>query len=304
MGRFQGQIAIVTGAGGGLGREHALLLAAEGAAVVVNDYGGDGLGTPGTSARADAVVEEIKAAGGTAVADSSDVSEAAEAIVRRAVDSFGGLHILINNAGIGGHGTLETVTTEEFDRALAIHLGGTVGMCKAAWPIFTGQNYGRIVNTSSGALFGLARTYPYIAAKAAVFGFTRAIANDGQSMDIKVNTVMPVAYSRLMEGSPVAAFAQANLQPGKVAPFVCALASRDVPCTGEAFSVGGGRAARVVLATVPGLLDATTIDSVLSRFNEAFGSDVFYVPKGGFDEIVYGCTHLGLDPKTIISPAV
>jgi hypothetical protein len=123
-------------------------------------------------------------------------------------------------------------------------------------------------------------------------------------MNIKVNTIMPVAYSRLMEGSPVAVFAQANLQTSKISPFACALASRDVPCTGETFSVGGGRAARVVLATVPGLLDASSIDTVLSRFDEALGSDDFYVPKGGFDEIVYGCTQLGLDPTTIIAPAV
>ncbi len=301
MGRFDGQIAIVTGAGGGVGREHALLLAAEGAAVVVNDYGGDDLGTPGTSARADAVVKEITANGGVAIAEYSDVAVGAEAIVRRAIDAFGGLHVVINNAGIGGHGTLDTVSVGEFDRALAIHLGGTVGVCRAAWPIFTQQHYGRIVNTSSGAVFGLARTYPYIAAKAAVFGFTRAIAHDGRSMNIKSNAIMPVAYSRLMEGSPVAAFAQAKLPANMIAPFVGALASRDVPCTGETFTVGGGRAARVVLATVPGLLDATSIDTVLSRFDEALGSDDFYVPESGFDEIVYGCTHLGLDPTTVIS---
>jgi NAD(P)-dependent dehydrogenase (short-subunit alcohol dehydrogenase family) len=296
MGRFDGQVAVVTGAGGGIGREHALLLAAEGAAVVVNDYGGDSAGMPGTSARADGVVDEIKASGGIAVADSSDVAVAGDAVVQRALDAFGALHIIVNNAGISGGGTLETIPPGEFDRMLAIHVGGTVGVCRAAWPILRQQGYGRIVNTSSGSVFGLPGTSAYITAKAAIFGFTRALAHDGRDLDIKVNAVMPVAYSRLTAKSPeLAPIVQAGFPADKIAPFVGALASRDVPCTGETFVVGGGRAARVVLATAPGLSGATTIDECLARFDEALAVDALYIPEDAMHELRYECTQLGLD---------
>ena len=181
MGHFDGQIAIVTGGGGGLGREYALLLAAEGAKVVVNDYGGDSRGTPGTSAMADEVVAEIQNAGGQAVADGRDVALAAADIVRTALEAFGGLHIVVNNAGIAGGGTLETIPAEDFDRMVAIHLGGTLGVSRAAWPILRAQGYGRIVNTSSASVFGLPGTSHYITAKAAIFGLTRALAHDGRS---------------------------------------------------------------------------------------------------------------------------
>ncbi len=297
--RFEGQVAIVTGAGGGVGREHALLLASEGAAVVVNDYGGDILGRAGTSERAEAVAHEIREAGGIAVANANDVSTDAKEIVSTAIAAFGGLHIVVNNAGIGGHGTLDTVTIEEFDRTLAIHLGGTVAVSRAAWPIFAAQKYGRIVNTSSGAVFGLGRTYAYIAAKAAVMGFTRGIAADGRDLGIKVNAVMPLAYSRMMEGSPMVPLAQASFPASKIAPFVGALASGDVPCSGETFVVGGGRAARVVLAIVPGLTNADDIDTSLARFDEALNTDEIYIPTGAMDEIAYACRQLGIDSSAI-----
>ena len=147
---FDGQVAVVTCAGGGLGREHALLLASRGAAVVVNDYGGDRRGNPGTSEMADAVVEEIRSAGGRAVADGHDVATDGPAIVATALEAFGGLHIVVNNAGISGGGTLETIPVGDYERMLAIHLGGTLAVTRAAWPVLREQHYGRIVNTSSG----------------------------------------------------------------------------------------------------------------------------------------------------------
>src|ERR1700712_458582 len=197
MGRFDGQVAVVTGAGGGLGREYALLLAAEGASVVVNDYGGDTRGAPGTSAMADAVAAEIRAAGGVAIPDGSDVAIEAASIIERAVTEFGRLDVLINNAGIAGGGTLENIPAADFDRMLAIHLGGTLGTCRAAWPVFRGQSYGRIVNTSSASVFGLAGTSAYITAKAAIFGLTRALGHRRRHINVKVTAVMPSAYSRL-----------------------------------------------------------------------------------------------------------
>jgi NAD(P)-dependent dehydrogenase (short-subunit alcohol dehydrogenase family) len=296
MGRFDGQVAIVTGAGGGIGREHALLLAAEGASVVVNDYGGDNHGSRGTSAMADAVVEEIQKAGGTAVADSNDVAEAGGDVVRTALDSFGGLHIVVNNAGIAGGGTLETIPVKDYERMLDIHLGGTLAVSRGAWPVLREQGYGRVVNTSSASVFGLAGTSAYITAKAAIFGLTRALGRDGRAHDIKVNAIMPSAFSRLTAQSPeFAPIMEAGFPASKIAPFVGALASREVPCTGETFVVGGGRAARVVLGTVPGLRDLSSVDDCLARFGDAMGTDDLYLPDDAADEVVYECRQIGLD---------
>jgi NAD(P)-dependent dehydrogenase (short-subunit alcohol dehydrogenase family) len=225
MGRFDDQVAIVTGAGGGLGREYALLLAAEGARVVVNDYGGDMSGQPGTAAMADAVVAEIRAAGGVAVADSHDVALAGAEVVAHALDSFGRVDVVVNNAGIAGGGTIETIEPAEFDRMLAIHLGGTIAICRAAWTPFREQGYGRIVNTSSASVFGLPGTGAYITAKAGIVGLTRALSHDGRDIDIKVNAVMPTAYSRLTAASPVfGPLMEASFPAASVAPFVGALA--------------------------------------------------------------------------------
>lgn len=297
---FDGQVAIVTGAGGGLGREHALLLASEGAAVVVNDYGGDSHGNPGTSAMADAVVDEIRSAGGRAVADGHDVATGGAEIVSTALEAFGGLHVVVNNAGISGGGTLETIPVDAYDRMLAIHLGGTLAVSRAAWPVMREQHYGRIVNTSSGSVFGLPGTSAYITAKAAVFGFTRAIAHDGRKHDIKVNAIMPSAYSRLTAQSPeFAPVMQAGFPAESVSPFACALATREVPCTGETFVVGGGRAARVVLGTAPGLHDVTSIDDCLARFDDAMAIDDLYVPEDAVQEVLYECRQIGLDLSTL-----
>jgi NAD(P)-dependent dehydrogenase (short-subunit alcohol dehydrogenase family) len=296
MARFEGQVAIVTGAGGGLGRSYALLLAAQGAKVVVNDYGGDSHGNAGGSSMAEAVVDEIVSAGGTAVADSHDVATHGADIVRAALDTYGGLHIVVNNAGIAGGGTLDTIPTDEYDRMLAIHLGGTLAVSRAAWPVLRGQTYGRIVNTSSASVFGLPGTSAYIAAKAAIFGLTRALGHDGRRLDIKVNAVMPSAYSRLTaQSEAVAPVMLAGFPPEKVAPFVGALTSRDVPCTGETFVVGGGRAARVVLATAPGLGDTSSIDQCLAHFDQAMSIEGLHVPEDAFSEVIFECNQIGLD---------
>ncbi|MCU1393332.1 MAG: family NAD(P)-dependent oxidoreductase [Ilumatobacteraceae bacterium] len=301
MGRFDGQVAIVTGAGGGLGEQYALLLAREGARVVVNDYGGDNHGNRGDSQMADAVVAQIRSEGGEAVANSADVATDPAAIVQAAIDAFGGLHVVVNNAGISGGGTLETITVADFERMLAIHLGGTLGVARAAWPIMRAQGYGRIVNTSSASVFGLAGTSAYITAKAAIFGLTRALGRDGRSIDVKVNAVMPSAYSRLTAQSPeFAPVMQAGFPPAAAAAFVGALASRDVPCTAETFVVGGGRAARVVLGTVPGLTGITSIDDALGRFDEAMSLDDLFVPDDATQAVVYECGQIGIDIAALL----
>lgn len=296
MGRFDGQVVVVTGAGGGLGRAHALLLAAEGAKVLVNDYGGDQHGNRGDSAMADAVVAEIRAAGGVAEADDADVASDGESVVAHAIEAFGGLHALVNNAGTANGGTLETIPVADYDRLLAIHLGGTLAVSRAAWPVFRQQGYGRIVNTSSASVYGMAGTSAYITAKAAIFGLTRATALDGATIGIKVNAIMPAAFSRLTAQSPdFAALMHAAFPPAKVSPVVAALACADAPCTGETFVVGGGRAARVILGTVPGLVGFDSVDDVLNGFGEAMDSTDVYVPDNAMTEVAYECARLGID---------
>jgi NAD(P)-dependent dehydrogenase (short-subunit alcohol dehydrogenase family) len=242
------------------------------------------------------VVGEIEASGGRAVADASDVAVAAAAIVQRALDTYGGLHIVVNNAGISGGGTLDTIPPAQFDRMLAIHLGGTVGVCRAAWPVLCRQGYGRIVNTSSGSVFGLPGASSYITAKAAIFGLTRALAHDGRHFDIKVNAVMPVADSRLNVPAPVIGpVTKAAFPTEQISPFVGALVSPGVPCTGETFVVGAGRAARVLLATVPGLSNAATIDEYLAGFDDVLAMQGLYVPDDAMDELRFECEQLGVD---------
>jgi NAD(P)-dependent dehydrogenase (short-subunit alcohol dehydrogenase family) len=296
MGWFDGKVAVVTGAGGGLGRAHALLLAAEGAKVVVNDYGGDSSGNRGGSAMAAAVVDQIIAAGGEAVADSSDVALEGDQVIRTAIDAFGAVHLLINNAGIAGGGTIESIPVEDFDRMVAIHLGGTLAVTRAAWPHLREQGYGRIVNTSSASVFGLPGTPSYITAKAAIFGLTRALGHDGRAIGVTVNAIMPSAFSRLTARSPeFAQVMEAGFPPEKASPFVCSLLTDRVPCNGETFVVGGGRAARVVLATAPGLVGADNIATCLDRFGEAMSLDAFYVPADAVHEVIYECEQLGVD---------
>jgi NAD(P)-dependent dehydrogenase (short-subunit alcohol dehydrogenase family) len=296
VGHLDGNVIVVTGAGGGIGREHALLFAREGAKVVVNDYGGDSKGNAGTSEAADKVVAEINAAGGTAVADAHDVALDGAAVVQTALDAFGGLHGVVNNAGIAGGGNLDEIPPESYQRMLDIHLGGTLAVTRAAWPVLKQQGYGRVVITSSASVFGLPHTSAYITAKAALFGLTRALAKEGKHHDIAVNAIMPAAYSRLTAQSPeFAALMEASFPPSHVAPFVGALLSREVPVNGETFVVGGGRAARVVLATTPGHISDGTIDGWLADFDRVMASDDLLVPRDANDEVVIECQQLGID---------
>jgi NAD(P)-dependent dehydrogenase (short-subunit alcohol dehydrogenase family) len=224
------------------------------------------------------------------------VSKEGAAIVQTALDAFGGLHCVVNNAGIANGGTLEQMPVSDFDRMLDIHLGGTVAVTRAAWPILREQGYGRIVNTSSASVFGLPHTPAYITAKAAIFGLTRAIAHDGKKVGIKVNAIMPAAYSRLTQQSPeFAPVMEAGFPAEAVAPFVGALLSPDVPCSGETFVVGGGRAARVVLATVPGAVGMSTIDDYLENFDQVMSTEHIEIPKDANVEVVYECQQLGID---------
>lgn len=255
-----GDVVAVTGAGSGLGRAYALLLGAEGARVVVNDVRG-----------AEEVVAAITAAGGEAVADTSDVASAGAGVVDAAVRAFGRLDAVINNAGISGGGAFPEV---EFDRLLDVHLGGTVAVCKAAWPMLAEGGGGRIVNTSSGSIFGMAGTAAYVTAKAAIFGLTRALGSEGRRAGIKVNAVMPTAMTPMTRVSDDLAPLLDVYPPEAAAPFVVALASSAVPVSGETFTVGGGSAARVVLGRVPGITGISSVADCLARFGDVMEGDV------------------------------
>jgi NAD(P)-dependent dehydrogenase (short-subunit alcohol dehydrogenase family) len=215
---------------------------------------------------------------------------------RGADQIVGGLHTVVNNAGVANGGHIDEIPVDEFDRVLDIHLGGSIAVCRSAWPIMREQGYGRILNTSSCSSFGLPQTPAYVTAKAAVMGLTRALAQDGRGCGIMVNAIMPTAYSRLTAQSPeFGPVMEAGFPPELIAPFAIALLTREAPCTGETFVVGGGRAARVVLATVPGLKDFGSVDDCLKRFDEAMSSDEIYIPPDAVHEILYECEQIGFD---------
>jgi len=268
--RFDGRVAIVTGAGGGLGRSHALTLAARGARVVVNDPGGS-LDGHGSSRVADAVVQEIQAAGGEAVAsyDGVDTTEGAEAIVSTAVKAFGGVDILVNNAGILRDVSFAKMTQDDWDAVIRVHLTGTMMVTKAAWPILRERKYGRIVNTSSAAgLYGNFGQANYSAAKLGLVGFTKTLAHEGAKYGIKANAIAPVARSRMTE-TILAPEMLARLEPDRVSALVAYLVSEACPVTAQVYAVGGGYVARVAVMEGRGTHFESTVspEDIASRWD-------------------------------------
>src|SRR5262245_818044 len=248
--RFDNRVAIVTGAGGGLGRSHALLLASRGAKVVVNDLGGsmDGTGGGGSSP-ADKVVAEIKAAGGEAVAsyDGVDTWEGAQKIVGKAKEAFGKLDIVINNAGILRDVSFLKLTDEDWDKVLRVHLTGTMYVSKAAWPLLRENAFGRVVNTTSAAgLYGNFGQANYSSAKLGIVGLTKTLAHEGAKYQIHVNAIAPVAKSRMTE-TILDAATLAKLEPALVSPVVAYLASEKCEESGQVYAVGGGYVSRVAV---------------------------------------------------------
>jgi NAD(P)-dependent dehydrogenase (short-subunit alcohol dehydrogenase family) len=250
---FDGKVAIITGAGGGLGREHALLLASRGALVVVNDLGGAVDGTGSDKGAAERVVDEIKAAGGEAVADTSSVAtpEGGAAIVQSAIDAYGRVDIVINNAGILRDKSFHNMEPDLMNPVFDVHLKGAFHVTQPAWVRMREQGYGRIVSTSSAAgLFGNFGQTNYGAAKMGLVGFTRVLAVEGAKYDIKANAIAPLALTRMTE-SIMGALGD-KLDPGLVSPLVTYLAHESCEATGRVFSVGGGRVAEIFLAETQG----------------------------------------------------
>ncbi|MFD4407524.1 SDR family NAD(P)-dependent oxidoreductase [Nocardia sp. NPDC058499] len=274
---FSDRIIIVTGAGRGIGRAHALLLASRGASVVVGDLGArtDGSGVDGDNPAAE-VVAEITAAGGKAVACTGDVSteDGARALVDAAVDSFGGLTSVINNAGIVRAAPFAEVPDEEYQRHLDVHYFGSLRVIRAAWPHLLQAEAPRIVNTVSQAMLGNPGMSHYGGSKGALFGLTRNIALEGLEAGIKVNAIAPGAGTRMAEAaadtlSPeVMEYIRTALLPEHVAPVVAYLLHPSCEVTGEVFNVAGGIVNRLALINTVGIHDrGLTVETVAERFD-------------------------------------
>ena len=304
--RFDGRVAVVTGAGRGIGRAYALLLAARGAAVVVNDLGGSMGGAGTDAAPATGVADEIAAAGGAAVADTNDVSSpaGAQALVDTAVERFGRVDVLVANAGIVRWAGFPEADEENLAGHWAVHVGGSFHTARAAWPHMAGQRYGRIVMTTSTGMLGLPNNISYAAAKAGVLGLARSLATAGAKCDIKVNLVAPAAMTR-MARRPSEAHAGDGpvddpMAPHLVAPLVAYLAHESCPVTGELYAAGAGRFARMFLACAPGYVhDAAgpgpTIEDVAEHWGTINDETGYSVPADLPDWSATFLAHLGRD---------
>jgi len=294
---FDGQVAIVTGGGQGLGREYALDLGRRGAKVVVNDLAG--LDSP-EGAAAETVAREIVAAGGTAVASHDTVAtpEGGKAIVQRALDSFGTIDAVIHNAGVWRHKYYEEMTADQLDPVLDVHLRGAFFVTQPAWAIMQAKGYGRIVLTSSSTgAFGRLAGSNYAAAKAAMLGMARAMSLEGAEHGIRTNCILPVAPFRNRGPVPEELTRQLNamgLAPEQagadlVAPMVVYLASSACSVSGEAFSAGGNRFGRVFVAVADGWINPAdgpaTAEDVEAHLAEIEDLTSYAIPPTSIDEL-------------------
>ena len=262
--RFDGRVAIVTGAGGqnpSLGRSHASLLAERGAKVVVNDLGVGPDGRGIMRANAEQVAEEVRAAGGEAVADQHSVAEeeGARGAVATALDTWGRLDILVNNAGVCFMAHFDEISSADIRKIIDVHLMGTVWMCRAAWPHMREAGYGRIVNTTSGAMFGIEHLSIYGAAKSGIFGLTRGLAVEGAALGIKVNALGPAANTTAIrhfnETSPFTTLMEAHFPTSLVSPVVAYLAHEGCELSGANLEAGAGNVGLRVFGQTAGYTD-------------------------------------------------
>ncbi|HEU4398057.1 MAG TPA: SDR family NAD(P)-dependent oxidoreductase [Actinomycetota bacterium] len=285
--RFDGRVAIVTGAGGGLGREHALLLAARGAKVVVNDLGGAVDGTGASAGPAERTAKEIEGLGGTAVADGNTVAtpEGGQAIVDTALETFGRVDVVINNAGILRDKAFHNLTPELLDPVLDVHLKGAFHVTRPAWARMREAGYGRVLLTASNAgILGNFGQANYGAAKMGLVGLARVLAQEGARYGIKANVLAPIARTRMTEEllGPLAP----KLDPRLVAPVAAWLVHEDCPVSGEIYSVGGGRVARFFVGLTEGYANPElTLEDVRDNFDLVRDQAGYTVPVGVAEEI-------------------
>ncbi len=279
---FDGRVAIVTGAGGGLGRSHSLELARRGAKVLVNDLGGSIDGRGSSSSAAQKVVDEIVASGGQAVAnyDSVATPEGGAAIVAAAVTAFGRVDILINNAGILRDKAFHKMEASMIDAVIDVHLKGAFYVSQPAFVLMRAQGYGRIINTcSASGLYGNFGQANYGAAKAGLAGLTRVLAIEGANHGIKVNAIAPIAATRMTED--VLGELATRVSPESVSPTVVYLAHEDCAVTGNVYSVAGGRIARILVVEMKGgVLPVNTAEGVRDHIAELEGREgaPFHLP--------------------------
>ncbi|WP_083679189.1 SDR family NAD(P)-dependent oxidoreductase [Mycobacterium sp. IS-1264] len=308
--QFDDRVAVITGAGGGLGKEYALLLASRGARIVVNDTGGSVTGDGSDGGAAAAVAEEIRQAGGQAVPDTHSVAtpEGGKAIVDTAIRAWGRVDIVINNAGIVRDAPFEDMTADLLEPLLDVHLKGAFHVTRPAWKVMREQRYGRVVNTCSAAgILGAERMSNYGAAKTGLIGFTRVVAAEGAGHNIKVNAVAPIAYTRMLARELENATGQRaaendaaaqevlddlvgqylqKLDPALVAPVVAFLAHQDCPVTGEIYSVGAGQVSRFFIGRTKGFYRSElSIEDVRDHLGEIRDETGYTVPAGPADEM-------------------
>jgi NAD(P)-dependent dehydrogenase (short-subunit alcohol dehydrogenase family) len=304
--RFDEQVAVITGAGGGLGKQYALLLASRGARIVVNDTGGSVTGEGSNIEAAKAVAQEICQQGGEAVADSHSVTspQGGKAIIDTALGAWGRVDIVINNAGIVRNAPFRHMTADRLEPVLDVHLKGAFYVTRPAWKMMRKQRYGRVVNTCSAAgILGAEGMSNYGAAKTGLIGLTRVLAAEGAGRNIKVNAIAPIAYTRIMAhfvdgaGPQDDASAQAvlddrvgqylqKLDPTLVAPVVAFLAHRDCPVSGEIYTVGAGHVARFFIGRTKGFYSPTlSIEDVRDHLEQIRDEAGYTVPSRPADEM-------------------
>jgi NAD(P)-dependent dehydrogenase (short-subunit alcohol dehydrogenase family) len=306
---FKGQVAIVTGAGRGLGRLFAIELARRGASVVVNDLGGSMHGQGSDSTVADRVVQEIRLAGGAAVAshDSVESPEGGEAIVRTATEAFGRLDVVVSNAGIFNSIAFDELKPDDWRRMLGVHLDGGFNLSQPAFRVMKAQGYGRFVfMASSAGFFGQPLEAHYAAAKTGLLGLTNVIAIEGEPYGIRANSVLPFGFSRMVtETVPDPEYLRTSqflnsIKPELVVPLVTFLASKDCSFTHRNYSACAGRFARVFLGLSDGwVAEGGTLpsaDDLAAHIDEVSATTSFTVPTSIFDEVLAVCDRLAITP--------
>jgi NAD(P)-dependent dehydrogenase (short-subunit alcohol dehydrogenase family) len=299
---FDGRVAVVTGAGRGIGRAYAHLLAERGASVVVNDLGGTMEGDGANPEPAQHVTGEIVAAGGKAISDTSDVStvDGGQRVIDAAIETFGHIDIVVNNAGNIRWAGLPEADAANLASHLAVHTGGSFNTTRAAWPHMIERGYGRIVMTTSTGMFGLADNLGYATAKAAVIGMTRSIKVAGAAHGIKINLIAPCADTRMASHPSdglrtVRHPAPQQMEPEQVAPMVGFLAHEACDVSGEIYLAGGGRFARIFIAVTQGYLrpqpEQPTIEDIADHWATINDETGYYVPANLMDWSAHYMAH-------------